>query len=108
MRRIYQAGVVPQGMYGCSAWLTAKDAGLGYTRKTIDTLNELQAKAARTIARAFKATSGQAMDTELFLLPIAQQVWKSNTESAQTLIHVWYTRTRGIPIILEGEAENTS
>ncbi len=71
IRRIYQAVVMLQIMYRCSAWSIAKDVGLGYTRKTIDTLNGLQARAARTIAGAFKVTSGLALDTELFLLPMA-------------------------------------
>jgi ribonuclease HI len=86
MRRVYQAVVVPQIMYGCSAWSIAKDTGLGYTRKTIDTLNGLQARMARTIAGAFKATSGPALDTELFLLPMAQQIWKCNAESVNRLL----------------------
>ena len=52
----------------------------------MDILNGLQARAARTIAGAFKTTSGPALDTELFLLPMAQQVWKRNAESANRLL----------------------
>lgn len=74
MRRIYQATIVPQILYGCSAWSIAKDTRLGYTKKTMNTLNSLQAKAARIISGAFKATSGPALDSELFLLPMAQQI----------------------------------
>lgn len=81
MRKIYQAVVAPQMMYGCSAWSIARDTGAGYTRQTIDTLNSLQAKAGRIISGAFKATSGPALDIELYLLPMTQQLWKHNAES---------------------------
>jgi hypothetical protein len=86
MRRIYQATIIPQILYGCSAWSIEKDTGLGYTQKTMNTLNSLQAKAARIISGAFKATSGPALDTELFLLPMAQQIWKRNAEAASRLL----------------------
>lgn len=49
LRRIYQAVVVPQMLYGCSAWSVAQERGEGYTRQTIDSLKRLQAKAARII-----------------------------------------------------------
>lgn len=52
----------------------------------MNTLNSLQAKAARIISGAFKATSGPALDTELFLLPMAQQIWKRNAEAASRLL----------------------
>jgi hypothetical protein len=76
--KIYQAVVVPQIMYGCSAWSVGAETRLGYTRQTIDCLNGIQAKAARIIAGAYKSTSGPALDIELHLLPIAQQIWKNN------------------------------
>ena len=96
LRRVYQAVVVPQIMYGCSAWSIAKDKGLGYTQKTMDILNGLQTRAARIIAGAFEATSGPALNTELFLLPMAQQVWKHNAESANRLLS-----THNIPGLVE-------
>lgn len=96
MRRIYQATVVPQILYGCSAWSISKDTGLGYTQKTMNTLNSLQAKAARIISGAFKATSGPALDTELFLLPMTQQVWKRNAETASRLLS-----THNIPGLID-------
>jgi len=52
----------------------------------MNTLNSLQAKAVRIISGALKATSGPALDTELFLLPMAQQIWKRNTEAASRLL----------------------
>jgi len=49
--------------YGCSAWSVAQERGEGYTKQTIDSLKSLQAKAARIIGGAHKATSGPALDT---------------------------------------------
>lgn len=42
--------------YGCSAWSVAQECGEGYTKQTIVSLNGLQAKAARIIGGAHKAT----------------------------------------------------
>lgn len=36
LRGIYQAVVIPQMMYGCSAWSVAQEHGDGYTRQTIN------------------------------------------------------------------------
>lgn len=57
-------------MYGCSVWSVAHEYGQGYTKQTIDSLNSLQAKAARIIGGAYRATSGPALDVELYLLPV--------------------------------------
>jgi len=78
LRRIYQAVIVPQMMYGCSAWSVAQPHGAGYTRKTIECFERLQAKAGRIIAGAYKSTSGPALDVELHLLPVEQQIWKTS------------------------------
>ncbi len=86
MRRIYQAVIVPTITYGCLAWSNATGKGHGYTRRTIDTLNSLQVSAARIIAGAYRATSGPALDVELYLLPMAQQIWKCNAESVSRLL----------------------
>jgi len=41
MWRVYQAVVVSQIMYRCLAWSIAKNTGLGYIWKTMNTLNRL-------------------------------------------------------------------
>lgn len=81
LRRIYQAVVVPQMLYGCSVWSVAQNRGEGYTRSSIDYLKSLQAKAARIIGGAYKSTSGAAMDVELHILPVEHQIWKANVET---------------------------
>jgi hypothetical protein len=52
----------------------------------IDCLNSLQAKAARIIAGAYRSTSGPALDVELYLLPMAQQIWKKNAETVSGIL----------------------
>ena len=74
LRKIYQAVVIPQMMYGCSVWSVAHEHGEGYAKQTIDSLKSLQAKAARIIGGAYKATSGPALDVELHLLPVEHQI----------------------------------
>lgn len=96
LRKIYQAVVVPQIMYGCSAWSIATEKRLGYTNQTLHCLNKLQARAAKIIAGAFRSTSGPALNVELYLLPIAQQIWKTNVEVVSRILS-----TPGIPSLVE-------
>jgi hypothetical protein len=55
----------------------------------MDCFNSLQAKAARIIAGAYRSTSGPAIDVELYLLPMAQQVWKKNTETVSRILSTY-------------------
>ncbi|PQE08856.1 reverse transcriptase protein [Rutstroemia sp. NJR-2017a BBW] len=96
LRRIYQAVVIPQMMYGCSVWSVAQERGEGYTKQTATSLKRLQAKAARIIGGAYKATSGAALDIELHLLPIEQQIWKINAETVSRILS-----TEKIPTLAE-------
>ncbi|KAI0570491.1 RNase-H domain containing protein [Pyrenophora tritici-repentis] len=82
MRRLYEAIALPQMMYACSIWSNANlnDKNRAYTHKTIDALRSIQARAARSICGAYRATSRAALDVETFLLPIEQQIWKHNAD----------------------------
>lgn len=73
-------------MYGCSVWSVAHEHGEGYTKQTIDSLKSLQAKAARIIGGAYKATSGPALDVELYLLPVEHRIWKTSAETVSRII----------------------
>ena len=77
VRQIYQAVVIPQVFYACSAWGTNKTTGDGHTKELVTSLNSIQAKAARIIGGAFKATSIPALNVETNLLPMKQQLWKA-------------------------------
>lgn len=81
MRTIYRGVAVPQMMYACSAWSNAGWPGNGYTQKTLRKVQSLQGRAARVMSGAYKATSLPALDVEMHLLPIQQQIWKHNIEA---------------------------
>ena len=83
MRNIYRGVVVPQIMYGCSAWSNTNWAtrGASYTQATLAKMEGLQARAARVMSGAFRATSIPALDVENYLLPMEQQIWKHNLEA---------------------------
>ncbi|KAG9245883.1 hypothetical protein BJ878DRAFT_499392, partial [Calycina marina] len=77
--------------YGCSVWSVAHEHGEAYidrhyTKQTIYSLQTLQAKAGRIIGGAYKATSGPALDVELYLLPIEQQIWKTSAETVGRIL----------------------
>ena len=66
LRRIYRAIVIPQITYACSAWAAP------YRQRTRDWIGfkQVQAKGARLITGAYKATSFAALNIEAFLQPI--------------------------------------
>jgi hypothetical protein len=52
----------------------------------LNTLQSIQARAARVISGAYRATSRAALDIESFLLPIEQQIWKHNADTVVRLL----------------------
>ncbi|KAJ3571479.1 hypothetical protein NPX13_g5362 [Xylaria arbuscula] len=101
MRKIYRGVAVPQMLYACSVWSNADVRGKAYTKKTLEMLQTIQARAARTITGAFKATSRPALNIETYLLPkytsplqrISQEVqkWKEPTGLTQEIIPPYIT-----------------
>jgi hypothetical protein len=57
-----------------------------YTRRMLNTLQSIQTRAARVISSAYRATLRAALDVELFLLPIEQQIWKHNADTVIRLL----------------------
>lgn len=86
MRTIYRGVAVPQMMYACSAWSNADWASKGYTNKTLRKLQSLQGRGARVMSGAYRATSLPALDVEMHLLPVEQQIWKHNVEALGRII----------------------
>jgi hypothetical protein len=86
LRRIYEGTALPQIMYACSIWSNASMKGKLYTRRMLNTMQTIQARAARVISGAYRATSRPALDIESFLLPIEQQIWKHNADTVIRLL----------------------
>lgn len=86
MRKIYEGTALPQMTYACSIWSNATTKGRPYTKKTLEVLQGIQARAARVISGAFRTTSRVALDIETFLLPIEQQIWKHNADTITRLL----------------------
>ena len=75
IRALYQAIVLPQITYCCSAWYSPP--GLPSHRKYIlKSLQTIQRRASRIITGAFKARLLPALDIETFLLPIGLKLDK--------------------------------
>jgi hypothetical protein len=72
MRKVYQAVVVPQMLYGVSAWYcpAARAMPAGELRRTINEFTKIQRRAAVLISGAFKSTSAAALNVELFIAPV--------------------------------------
>ena len=81
MRTIYRGVAVPQMMYACSAWSNAGWGNKGYTDRVLRRLQSLQGRGARVMSGAYRATSLPALDVEMHLLPVEQQIWKHNIEA---------------------------
>jgi ribonuclease HI len=86
MRKIYKGTALPQMMYASSIWYNANTRGLTYTKRTLEILQNIQARAARAICGAYRATSNAALDIEAHLLPIEQQIWKHNANFITRLL----------------------
>jgi ribonuclease HI len=72
MRKVYQAVVVPQMLYGISAWYcpAAKSMPAWEMKRTVNEFTKIQRRAAILISGAFKSTSAAALNVELFITPI--------------------------------------
>ncbi|KAJ5667634.1 hypothetical protein N7507_003498 [Penicillium longicatenatum] len=79
MRTVYQAVVIPQLLYGVTAWFpnTATKQN-----QIINSFIRIQRRAAIMIAGAFKSMSAAALNVELFLLPIQLQIEQITQETA--------------------------
>ena len=81
MQKVYLGAVVPQVFFGSSVWLALGSEGSGIKTtqdKILQILTKIQKQAAALIAGAFWSTAGTALDIELFIPPIQQQLEKLN------------------------------
>ncbi|KAK0370669.1 zinc knuckle [Colletotrichum limetticola] len=81
MRMIYKGVAIPQMMYACSLWSNSGWGEMGYTKRALNRLQRLQARAARAMCGAYSATSCPALDVGMHLRPVEQQIWKHNIDT---------------------------
>ncbi|KAJ5159355.1 reverse transcriptase [Penicillium coprophilum] len=74
MRAIYQAVMIPQMLFGAAAWHSPLTTTAREMNPYIRQFATIQSKAACLISGAFKTTAREALDVELHLLPIKQQL----------------------------------
>jgi hypothetical protein len=84
MRKLYQAVIVPQALWGISAWYcpAARKIPAWEMARLANELVKLQKRAAILISGAFKSISTAALDVELFLLPMKLRLQQSIEECA--------------------------
>jgi ribonuclease HI len=94
MRKIYQAIVIPQMLYGAAAWYQPGImTQIQLTAITRD-FTTIQKRAACLISGAFRTTAAEALNVELYLLPIRYQL---DQLVKATAIRIRTGPTHGIP-----------
>jgi ribonuclease HI len=81
LRQVYKATIVPQLLYGCSAWYTPEGREGRYRIKQVKKIAAIQHRAARIITGAFRATSQAALEVEAYLAPIKSQLEETTITS---------------------------
>ena len=85
MRRIYQAVVIPQMLFGVSAWYQPMLISKMKARTISRPFEHIQKRAACLISGAFRTTAAEALNTELHLPPIAIHMNRLVKETALRL-----------------------
>jgi hypothetical protein len=65
-RKVYHVVIRSAIIYGCNAWYISVEAK-GYRKEIANKLQLIQNKCLRTIAGAYKATSTEALEIEIYI-----------------------------------------
>ncbi|OQD72542.1 hypothetical protein PENANT_c238G09961, partial [Penicillium antarcticum] len=85
MRKIYQAVIIPQMLFGVSAWYQPTLISNYKARTISQPFAAIQKQAACLISGAFKSTAAEALNTELHLPPISVHMNRLVKETALRL-----------------------
>lgn len=85
MRKIYQAVIIPQMLFGVSAWYQPMHVSKSKAQSICRPFAAIQKQAACLISGAFRTTAAEALNAELYLPPISIHMNRLVKETALRL-----------------------
>lgn len=75
MRKVYQAVVIPQVLYGVATWFQPEIMSAKESNNIVRQIASVQKRAAVVMGGAFRTTAMAALNVELYLSPMKAQRW---------------------------------